>query len=156
MNILNKLREKLSFFKFKKQIMGFNSYTRKAFTVKTDEEFKKLCWECVEDIAQQNKKDIKEVSLEDVYQVLSKIRKKFPKILRKVTLYQVLKVKDSLSTTSDIFNVLYSIALSTGWPIAYIGIKKVLEKAFGKRIEYAFKMYILGLISQELYHSSKK
>ena len=152
-NILKKLKQQLSIIKFKKNIVGFNQFTRRALTVKTDEEFRKLCWECVQDMAKKNKKDMKEVSLEDLYRVLSKIRKKFPKVLRTVTLYQVLNAKESLSKTSDVFNVLYGIALSTGWPFVYVGLKQAFEKAFGKQIEYAFKMYILTLITRELYRS---
>lgn len=62
--------------KFKKEFEGFNSYTLQAMKLKTDEQLKEHCLKCIDKIAKDNKKDIKSVSLEDIYRVLYKIRKK--------------------------------------------------------------------------------
>ena len=147
MGLFSQLRRKFLSFKFKKNFVRFNKYTVQAFKLNSDEEFKKLCWRCAEETAKENKKDIKEVSLEDVYRVLYRIRKKCPKLLRKITLYQIVKLKGITSSASNIFNVAYSIGGMTVVPIMYLGLKKI----FGKKVEYAFKMYIVSLIVQAVY-----
>ena len=146
-NFFDTIKKQFLFLKFKKSFVYFNKYTLQAFKINSDEEFEKLCWKCVEEIAAQNKKDIKSISLEDVYQVLHKIRKRTPKLLRKVTLYQIIKLKEVSSSTSDTFNIIIGIARLTPIPLIYVGLKKI----FGKRVGYAFKIYILTRIAQELY-----
>ena len=147
MIFFNKVKKKLLIRKFKKKFVCFNKYTLQAFKINSDEEFKKLCWKCVEETAKQNKKDIKSISLEDIYRVLHKIRKKFPKLLRRVTLNQFLNFKKTISVTGDIGNVIYFISYLTPLPLIYLGLKKMI----GKRVEYAFKIYILSWVVQEIY-----
>ena len=137
--------------KFKKKFVRFNKYTTRAFMLKTDEDFKKLCWECVNKIAGENKKDIKSVSLEDIYRVLDKIRKKTPKLLRRITLYQIINLKNISSSMTDTFNFIRSISSLTPVPLIFIGLKKILEK----RVEYAFKVYIVSIIAEEIYRGDK-
>ena len=145
--MLSKLKRKVLAFKFNKKFVQFNRWTFRAFKVNSDEEFKKLCWQCAEETAKDNKKDIKEVSLEDIYTVLYKIRKRCPKLLRKITLYQVIKLKSISSSVSDAFSIIYSISGLTLVPIVYVGLKKI----FGNKMEYAFKMYVFSLIFQSIY-----
>jgi len=118
-----------------------------AFKISTDEEFKKLCWQCVDEIAKNHDKDIKSVSLEDIYRVLYRIRKKTPKLLRRITLHQIIKFKDISSKTGNIFNLITAIGYATPVPLMYVGLKKII----GNRVEYAFKMYIISLIAEEIY-----
>lgn len=133
--------------KFLKRFVYFNKYTAQAFKVSTDEEFKKLCWTCVDEIAKNNDKDIKSVSLEDIYRVLYQIRKRTPKLLRRITLHQIIKFKDISSTTGDTFNLITAIGYATPVPLMYVGLKKIV----GNKVEYAFKMYIISLIAEEIY-----
>lgn len=149
--MFNWIKQKFLERKFKKQFVHFNKWTLQAFKVKTDEDFKKLCLECVNEIAGQHKKDIKSLSLEDIYRVLHKIREKTPKILRKITLYQLIKLKDIGSKTSDAFYIIKGISGLAVIPLIYVGLKKII----GKRVEYAFKMYIVSLIANELYKENE-
>ena len=132
---------------FQRKFVGFNKHTAKAFTLTKDEDFKKLCLECIQSIAGKNKKDIKSVSLEDIYRVLHKIRQKTPKLLRKITLSQVINLKNTTSSFSNIVNFIRAISNLTPIPLIYIGLKKTL----GKRVEYAFKIYIVSVIAEEIY-----
>ena len=134
-NFFDKIKKKILIFKFKKSFVYFNKYTRQAFKTHSDEEFKRLCWKCVKETAKQNKKDIKSVSLEDIYRVLYKIRKKFPKLLRRITLNQFLKTKNTLSVAGDVSNVIWFISSLTHLPLIYVVLKKII----GKRSEYVFK-----------------
>ena len=146
-NFFNKIKKKFLILKFKKKFVYFNRYTLQAFKINSDEEFKKLCWKCVEETAKQNKKDIKSISLEDIYRVLHKIRKKFPKLLRRITLNQFLNLKKTMSVAGDVGHIIYFISHLTPVPLIYLGLKKMI----GKRVEYAFKIYILTWIAQEIY-----
>ena len=146
-NIIGKIKAKFLERQFKKQFVHFNKWTRRAFKLKTDEDFNKLFLECVTEIADSHKKDIKSVSLEDIYRVLHNIRKKTPKMLRKITLYQVIKLKDITSTTSDAFYIIKGISGLAVIPLIYVGLKRII----GKRVEYAFKMYVVSVIANELY-----
>ena len=145
--MINLIKRKLLKYKFLKRFVSFNKYTAQAFKVSTDEEFKKLCWRCVSEIAKNNDKDIKSVSLEDIYRVLYKIRKRTPKLLRRITLNQIMKFKDISSKTGDTFNLVTAIGYATPVPLMYVGLKKIV----GNRVEYAFKMYIISLIAEEIY-----
>ncbi len=149
--MIGRIKEKFLKRKFKKQFVHFNKWTLQAFTITTDEDFKKLLKECVNEIAGSHKKDPKSISLDDIHRVLSKIKKKTPKLLRKITIYQVIKIKDTASITFDTFNIIKVIAGSAVIPLIYIGLKKAL----GKRVEYAFKMYIVSVIANELYRRDK-
>ena len=146
-NFFNKIKKRVLIHKFKKNFVSFNKYTVQAFKTNSDEEFNKLCWKCIEETAKQNKKDIKSISLEDVYQVLYKIRKKFPKILRRVTLNQFVKLQKSMSLAGDASNLIYFVSHLTPLPLIYLGLKKII----GKKVEYAFKIYILTWMAQEIY-----
>lgn len=136
--------------KFKKKFVNFNKYTKEAFLIKTDEDFNKLLFKYANEIAGENKKNIKSVSLEDIYRVVSKIRKKTPKFLRKITLFQIVNFKKIISDLFDIREIIKIINLS---PISLISLS--LRKFFGKRIEYVLKIYIASLIFQELYGEDK-
>ena len=151
-NFFDKIKQKILILKFKKNFVCFNKYTLQAFKTHSDEEFKKLCWKCIEETAKQNKKDIKSISLEDIYRVLYKIRKKFPKLLRRVTLNQFLKMKNTLSLAGDASNVVWFISSLTPLPLIYAVVKKVI----GKRAEYVFKIYLLTWIAQEIYKGEGK
>ena len=151
MALFSLLKHKTLLNKFNKNFVQFNKYTLQAFKVQSDEEFKKLCWKCIEETAKQNKKDIKSISLEDIYRVLYKIRKKFPKILRRVTLNQFIKCQQSMSLAGDVSNIIYFISHLTPVPLIYLGVKK----AIGKKVEYVFKMYILTWIAQEIYKEGR-
>lgn len=151
MALFSLLKHKALIHKFNKKFVQFNKYTLQAFKVQSDEEFKKLCWKCIEETAKQNKKDIKSISLEDIYRVLYKIRKKFPKILRRVTLNQFIKCQQSISLAGDAGNIIYFISHLTPVPLIYLGVKK----AVGKKVEYAFKMYMLTWIAQEIYKGGR-
>ena len=152
MIFFNRLKTKILTSRFIRKFVYFNKYTLQAFKISSDEEFKTLCWKCVEETAKQNKKDIKSVSLEDIYRVLHKIRKKFPKILRRVTLSQFIKLQKTMSTAGDASNVVWFISNLTPVPLVYLSVKKLI----GKRVEYAFKIYILTWIIQEIYKSDRK
>ncbi|MDE0118971.1 MAG: hypothetical protein OXM55_03055 [Bdellovibrionales bacterium] len=131
---------------------GFNSYTLQAMKLKTDEELKEHCLKCIDKIAKDNKKDIKSVSLEDIYRVLYKIRKKTPKLLREIKLSQIEKTIKSFETVGDISSLIYSIAYSTPIPVLLIPIKKI----FGKRIKYVIVIWIASVVAMEIYGSKKK
>ena len=115
--------------KFRKEFEGFNSYTLQAVKLRTDEELKEHCVKCVNKIAKDNKKDIKSVSLEDIYWALYEIRKKTPKLLREIKLFQIEKTIRSFKTTGDISALISSIAYLTPIPalFSYL-LKKLLEK----------------------------
>ncbi len=137
--------------KFKKRFVCFNEYTLKAFKINKDSDFKHLCIECIDEIAKRNNKDIKSVSLEDIYRVLHKIRKRTPKLLRRITLYQIIKLKDIGSSAGNAFNIIYSISQLTPIPLMYVGLKKI----FGKRIGYVVQIYIVSVIAKEIYEGDK-
>ena len=115
--------------------------------LKTDEQLKEHCLKCIDKIAKDNKKDIKSVSLEDIYRVLYKIRKKTPKLLREIKLSQIEKTIKSLETMGDISQLIYSMAYLTPIPALLIPIKKI----FGKRIKYVIVTWIVSLIATEIY-----
>ena len=138
--------------RFKRKFVRFNKYTAKAFKLKTDEDFKRLCLECMNEIAGENKKDIKSVSLDDIWRVLNKIRKKTPKLLRKITLYQIINLKNISSSMSNTFSFVHSILSLTPVPLMFVGLKKI----FGKKVEYAFKIYIVSMIAEEIYKGDKE
>lgn len=146
------IKRKLLKYKFLKKFVYFNKYTAQAFKASTDEEFKKLCWKCVHEIAKNNDKDIRSVSLEDIYRVLYSIRKRTPKLLRRITLQQIIKFKDISSKTGGTYNFITGIACATPLPLIYVGLKKVI----GSRVEYAFQMYIISLIAEEIYRKDRK
>ena len=150
-NKIFKRKTKFSERKFKKKFVHFNKWTKRAFKIKTDEDFNKLFLECVNEIAKSHKKDPRSISLEDLYRVLHKIRKKTPKILRRITLYQVIKLKNTASITGDILAVIKAISGLIVIPLMYVGLKRIL----GRRVEYAFKMYIVSVILNELYRGDK-
>lgn len=137
--------------KFNRDFVCVNKYTKRAFNLKTDKDFKKLCWECIGDIAGENKKDIKAVSLEDIYRVLDKIRKKTPKLLRRITLHQLMQLKEISSSAGNAYNIIYSISNLTPVPLVYT----VLKNFFGKRIGYVVKIYIVSAIAKEIYEGDK-
>ena len=137
--------------KFKKEFEGFNSYTLQAVKLKTDEQLKEHCLKCIDKIAKDNKKDIKSVSLEDIYRVLSKIRKKTPKLLREIKLSQIEKTIKSFRTAGDISQLIYGIAYLTPIPVLLIPIKKI----FGKRIKYVIVTWIVSLVATEIYANRK-
>ncbi len=141
--VLNKLLTK----KFKKRFVHYNKYTLKAFKCTSDTQFQKLFWKCVNDTAHQNNKDIQDISLEDIYRTLHKIRQKMPKLFRKITLKQMTKIKKTGNIVSDIFNLIYGMSSLNIIPLIYVGLKKI----FGIRVEYVIKIYIVSMIAQELY-----
>ena len=137
--------------KFKKEFEGFNSYTLQAAKLKTDEQLKEHCLKCIDKIAKDNKKDTKEVSLEDIYQALHEIRNKTPKLLREIKLSQIEKTTKSVKTVGDISSLICGIALATPIPALLIPIKKFL----GKRIKYVITTWIVSIIAMEIYGSGK-
>ena len=146
------VKRKLLKYKFLKRFVYFNKYTAQAFKISTDKEFNELCLKCISEIAKNNNKDIKSVSLEDVYRVLYQIRKRTPKLLRRITLHQIMKFKDISSKTGDTFNLITAIGYATPVPLMYVGLKKII----GNRVEYTFKMYVISLIAEEIYKEDKK
>ena len=146
------IRERKLVRKFKKEFEGFNSYTLQAVKLKTDEQLKDHCLKCLDKIAKDNKKDIKSISLEDFYRVLSKIRKKTPRLLREIKLSHIEKTIKSGKTAGDVFSFIYSLAYSTPIPVLLIPIKKVL----GKRIKYVIVTWIVSLIATEIYGNKEK
>ncbi len=79
--------------------------------------------------------------------MLYKIRKKFPKLLRRITLNQFLKAKNTLYLAGDASNVVWFLSSLTPLPLIYAVVKKVI----GKRAEYVFKVYLRTWIAQEIY-----
>lgn len=138
--------------KFKKEFEGFNSYTLQAMKLKTDEELKKHCIKCVNKIAKDNKKDIKSVSLEDIYWALYEIRKKTPKLLRDIKLFQIEKATKSFKATGDISALISSIAYLTPIPVLFMPIKKII----GKRIKYVIVTWIVSVVATAVYGSKGK
>ena len=130
-----------------KQFVPWNQWTKKALKCKTEKEFKELCLQCFQETAKESGKDIKDISLEDVYRVLHAVRKRTPEVLRKITLKQALDLKTGISNTSDLFNVIYGVLAVQPSLLLLVGLKKV----FGKRAEFALKIHIVSLIARALY-----
>ena len=145
-------KEKKLIRKFRKEFERFNSYTLQAVKLKTDEQLKEHCFKCIDKIAKDNKKDIKSVSLEDIYRVLYKIRKKTPKLLREIKLFQIEKTIKSFRTVGDISPFIYSIAYLSPTPMLFIPIKRIL----GKRIKYVIVTWIVSLAAIEIYGNKDK
>ena len=137
--------------KFKKEFQGFNAYTLQAMKLTTDEQLKEHCLKCIDKIAKDNNKDIESVSLEDIYRVLYKIRKKTPKLLREIKLSQMQKTVKSLEGAGDISSLVFSIAFLSPIPALLIPIKKV----FGKKIKYVIVTWVVSLVAKEIYGSKK-
>ena len=150
------IKKKILTNQFKRKFVYFNSYTLQAFKLKTDKQLKEHCLNCIDKIAKDNKKDIKSVSLEDIYRVLYKIRKKTPKLLRQVTLSELEKTIKSVGTAGDISSLIYSVAGFTPVPLLYLPLKKFL----GKRIKYVMITWVVSIIATEIYsgrnHARKK
>ena len=129
------------------KFVRWNKWTFRAFKCKTEEDFRELCLQCFNEIAAESDKDWKDVSLEDLYRVLHKIRQKAPKMLRKMTLKQALNIKAGVSKSSDLFNIIYGLIALQPSLLVLFGLKK----AFGKRAEYGFKISLVQLIADEIY-----
>ena len=145
--MFNWLFNKTKLQKFKSRFVHYNKYTFRAFKCKSDDQFREVFWECIDDTASANNKDKQDVSLEDIYRVLHRIRKKTPNLLRRITLKQLTTVKTTGNFISDFFGLIYGIAGVNIIPIVYVGLKKV----FGKRVEYVFKIYLVSILAQEIY-----
>ena len=135
-----------------KKFVRWNKWTFRAFKCKTEEDFRRLCLQCFNEIAAESNKNWKDVSLEDLYRVLHKIRQKSPKMLRNMTLKQALNLKDGISKSSDLFNIIYGLIALQPSLLVLFGLKK----AFGKRAEYGFKISLVQLIADEIYKGGDK
>ena len=133
------------FSKFKK------SYFCRAFKAKSDKDFKTLALDCWKETAKKHNKDIKDVSLEDLYRVLSRIRKLMPGFLKKITLNQFLKFMNGASKTGDVLSVIESMTLNPLF-LAKIGFKRV----FGSRTSRIAKIYTIKKIADEIYKEDKR
>ncbi len=136
---------------FNRKFKFFNQYTRRAFHLKTDEQLKEYSLKCIREIAKENKKEITSLSLDDVYRVLCKIRKKTPGLLRKITLKQVIQIVQTTDKAGYASNLIYALAYSTPLPLTYIPLKFFL----GKKIKYVFVVWIVTLTACELYKRKK-
>ena len=145
--MFNWIRKKKLIRKFRKEFENFNSYTLQAVKLKTDEELKEHCIKCINKIAEDNKKDIKSVSLEDIYWALYKIRKKTPKLLREIKLFQIEKIIKSFKATGDISSLISSVIYLTPIPALFIPIKKII----GKRAKYVVVTWIVSVVATEVY-----
>ena len=142
------IRERKLTKKFK-EFVGFNSYTAQAMKLETDEQLKEHCLKCIDKIAKDNKKEIKSVSLEDIYRVLSKVRKKTPKLLRQITLSQIEKTMKSAGSMSNTYQFIYSIANLTPVPLIFMPIKKI----FGRRVKFVIVTWVVSLVAKEIYNN---
>ncbi len=128
----------------------FNQYTKGALALKTDEEFKKYCFQCFEKISKENKKDIKSLSLADISRVLNKINKKAPKLLRKITLKQFQQALTFTGTAGNFMTIISAIA--SPFSLVYLALKlKYKEKA-----KYAFGIWVVTWIAREIYEKIPK
>ena len=133
--------------KFEKKFINFNSYTLKATKIKSDEELKDFCLNCLHSIAKQNNKDIKSVSLEDIYRALHKVRQKTPDLLRQVTWSQMEKGFKTAKTVGDGSSLFISIASLNPLPLMFWPLKKF----FGKKIKYVMTVYLVSFMAKEVY-----
>ena len=133
------------FSKFKK------SYFARAWKVKSDKGFKTLLMNCFKEIARKHKKDIKDVSLEDIYRVVSRLRKLMPGFFKKVTLNQFLKFMKGASKAGDIISIIEAATLHPLF-LAQIGLKRV----FGTKIGRVATIYTIKKIANDIYGGDKK
>ena len=119
---------------FNRKFRFFNKYTRRAIFLKTNEELEKYARQCIEEIAQENKKRWSSLSLDDIYRVLCAIRKKTPGLLRKITLEQMMKIYKTTDKAGYGFNLIWAFAHSSPMPLMYIPLKLT----FGRKIKDVF------------------
>ena len=114
------------FSKFKK------SYFARAWKVKSDKGFKTLLMNCCKETAKKHNKDIKDISVEDLYQLLRQVRRFMPGSLKKITLNQFLKFMKGASKAGDILSIIEAIAFHYPLLLAPIGIKRVFGTKIGR------------------------
>ena len=132
---------------FEKKFVQFDSYTVKAVKIKSDEELKDFCLKCLNQIAKENNKDVKSVSLEDIHRALSKVRQKTPDLLRQITWSQMEKGFKTAKTVGDGSSLFISIASLNPLPLLFWPLKKL----FGKKIKYVMTVWLVSFMAKEVY-----
>ena len=146
-------KEKGEFIKSIENLKKYNKWTETAFTVKTDEDFKKLCLKCIEDTAKKNNKDKFSVSFDDIFRGMEKLKNaKLFKIpyAKKITL-------KFIKNASDITNWSFlSIALFTSIinlnPVGFfasLGFKNFIK--LETKLKYTLAIYCLSVFIEEVY-----
>ena len=150
--MLSWIKKQPLFKRFEEKFINFDSYTLKATKIKSDEELKDFCLDCLHQIAQKHNKDVKSISLEDIYRALSKVRKKTPDLFRQITWSQMEKGFKTAKTVGDSSSLFISIASLNPLPLMFWPLKKL----FGKKIKYVMTVWLVSLMAKEIYGGGEK
>ncbi len=144
--MLNWIKGKVLNSSFNKKHRVFNKYVKKALSIKTDTEFKRHCINCFKQVAKEHQKDFSSISLDDIYRVLTKVRRIAPAVLRKVTVKQLLDIIRGVDRTSHFTSFIYALA---GSKISMIYFP--IRMLYGKRLKYAIGTWSVTRIAYEIY-----